>query len=233
MEAAGDWLWNQNSSALDDFQSLNLASSSAPRGDGRNKACLPSVQGLGMGLPDLTSKKKGKQQKESHVSETLNKLRDQTRETVRGPKPGGIDMFGGDDTMMEDWVKQFEELAGSQDMESMVETMMQQLLSRDVLYEPIKEIGERYPKWLQDNKSKLNKQEYDRYLQQHEFIKDLNAVYETEPDNFNKIVDLMHKMQECGQPPDDIVKNLAPDFDISSFGQLSPEMLDAQQNCCI
>ncbi|KAI3727458.1 hypothetical protein L6452_16072 [Arctium lappa] len=231
-------------SALDDFQTLNLASS-AQRDDGGNKAegsSLPSgVQGLGMGLPDLRSKKKGKQKvasKDSHVAETLNKLREQTRETVKGmesiagQKPGGIDMFG-DDAMMEDWVKQFEELAGSQDMESMVETMMQQLLSKEVLHEPMKEIGERYPKWLEDNKSKLNKEEYDRYIHQHEFIKDLNAVYETEPGNFNKIVELMHKMQECGQPPNDIVKELAPDFDISAFGQLSPEMLDSQQNCCI
>ena len=80
---------------------------------------LPSgVQGLGMGLPDLKSKKKGKQKvsRESHVTEALDKLREQTRETVKGlesmSKPGGDDF--GKDAMMEDWVKQFEELAGSQ-----------------------------------------------------------------------------------------------------------------------
>ncbi|KAF9616574.1 hypothetical protein IFM89_030341 [Coptis chinensis] len=86
-----------------------------------SKACLPTgVQGLGGGLPNLRSKKKGQQKvlKENHVTEALKKLREQTRETVRGlesivykPKVGG----GGDDLgkegMMEDWVKQFEELA--------------------------------------------------------------------------------------------------------------------------
>lgn len=85
---------------------------------------LPAgVQGLGMGLPDLRSKKKGKQKvsKESHVSEALDKLREQTREAVKGlesvsgAKPGGGDDLG-KDAMMEDWVKQFEELAGSQVM---------------------------------------------------------------------------------------------------------------------
>lgn len=234
-------------SALDDFQTLNLASASSQRGNGGNKAeasSLPSgVQGLGMGLPDLRSKNKGKQKaapKESHASETLNKLREQTRETVKGLesiaglKPCGVDGLGlGDDKMMEDLVKQFEELAKSQDMESIVETMMQQLLSKEVLYEPMKEIGERYPKWLEDNKSKLSQEEYDRYYHQHELIKDLNVVYDTEPGNFNKIIELMQKMQECGQPPNDIVKELAPDFDISALGQLSPDMVDAQQNCCI
>lgn len=84
-----------------------------------------NVQGLGTGLPDLNIKKKGKTKvpppkQESHVTEALDKLREQTREAVKGlesvsgsrPAVAGDD-FGGD-AMMEDWVKQFEELAGSQ-----------------------------------------------------------------------------------------------------------------------
>jgi peroxin-19 len=81
---------------------------------------LPSgVQGLGLGLPDLRTKKKGKQKvsKDAHVSEALNKLREQTKEAVKGLEfitpPGAADDLG-KDGMMEDWVKQFEELAGSQ-----------------------------------------------------------------------------------------------------------------------
>ncbi|KAJ4712747.1 Peroxisome biogenesis 19-2-like protein [Melia azedarach] len=231
-------------SALDDFQNLNLTPPSQRSGEGNGtekkqvSASLPSgVQGLGMGLPDLKSKKKGKQKvsKESHATEALDKLREQTREAVKGlesmAKPGEFDL--GKDAMVEDWVKQFEELAGSQDMESIVETMMQQLLSKEILHEPMKEIGERYPKWLEDHKASLSKEDYDRYLHQYELIKQLNEVYENDPSNFTKIVDLMQKMQECGQPPNDIVQELAPDFDLASLGQLSPEMLDSQSNCCI
>ncbi|RVX15355.1 Retrovirus-related Pol polyprotein from transposon 297 [Vitis vinifera] len=109
-------------SALDDFHNLNLASSAK---DGTEQkqgtgSMPPGVQGLGMGLPDLKSKKKGKQKvsKESHVAEALDKLREQTREAVKelesvtGAQPGGDEL--GKDAMMEDWVKQFEELAGSQ-----------------------------------------------------------------------------------------------------------------------
>lgn len=89
-------------------------------GNKEEGSSLPSdVQGLGMGLPDLRSKRKGKQQvsKESHVSEALDKLREQTREAVKGlesvsdPKPTRENL--GNDAMMEDWVKQFEEFAGS------------------------------------------------------------------------------------------------------------------------
>jgi peroxin-19 len=229
-------------SALDDFHNLNLTQPpSRAGGDGAKQKqeydSLPSgVQGLGMGLPDLKSKKKGKQKvpKDSHVTEALDKLREQTRETVKGLEsmatPGGDDP---NNAMMEDWVKQFEELAGSQDMESIVETMMQQLLSKEILHEPMREIGERYPKWLEEHKASLSKEEYDRYYHQYELIKELTVVYETDSENFNKIMDLMQKMQECGQPPSDIVQELAPDFDLSTLGQLSPEMLDPQGKCSI
>ncbi|KAK4400416.1 Peroxisome biogenesis protein 19-2 [Sesamum angolense] len=147
-----------------------------------------NVQGLGMGLPDLKIKKKGKQKvpsvkQDAHISEALDKLREQTREAVKGlesvagPKPPiGAENLGGD-AMMEEWVKQFEELAGSQDMESIVETMMQQLLSKEILHEPMKEIGERYPIWL-GYKAKLTDDEYARYTHQYELIKELNQVYE-------------------------------------------------------
>ncbi|PKA46468.1 Peroxisome biogenesis protein 19-2 [Apostasia shenzhenica] len=105
-------------------------------------------------------------------------------------------------------------------MESIVENMMQQLLSKEILQEPMKEIGERYPKWLEEHKDRLSKEEYDRYHHQYELILKLNEVYEEEPDNFQKIVDLMQKMQECGQPPSDIVQELAPGLDLNNLSQL-------------
>lgn len=229
-------------SALDDFHNLNLASSAQRDGTEQKQgtgSMPPGVQGLGMGLPDLKSKKKGKQKvsKESHVAEALDKLREQTREAVKelesvtGAQPGGDEL--GKDAMMEDWVKQFEELAGSQDMESIVETMMQQLLSKEILHEPMKEIGERYPKWLKEHEAGLSKEEFERYSHQYGLIKNLNEVYENDPGNFTKIVELMQQMQECGQPPNDIVQELAPDFDLANLGQLSPELLESQPNCCL
>ncbi|KAL6976175.1 hypothetical protein U1Q18_024965 [Sarracenia purpurea var. burkii] len=153
-------------SALDDIQNLNLTSAQRNSGSGakeqQSSSSAGEVQGFGMGLPDLRSKKKGKQKvsKESHVSEALDKLREQTLEAVWGLDSVAAAKTGedvaGKDAMIEDWVKQFEELSGSQDMESIVETMMQQLLSKEILHEPMKEIGERYPKWLEEHKSKLS-----------------------------------------------------------------------------
>lgn len=227
-------------SALDDFQSLNIAAASQRSKNEEEKGNFKEreVQGLGMGLPDLRAKKMGKQKKVSHAAEAVDKLREQTKEAVKGLESMNglklpVDESFGNDAMLDEWVKQFETLAGSQDMESMVETMMQQLLSKEILHEPMKEMEDRYPKWLEENKAKLGNEEYNRYNKQYELIKELNLVYETDATNFNKVVELMQKMQECGQPPNDIVHELAPDFDLSSLGQITPEMLESKPECCI
>ncbi|XP_039141725.1 peroxisome biogenesis protein 19-2-like [Dioscorea cayenensis subsp. rotundata] len=232
-------------SALDDFKKIDLA----PEWRSNASSSTP-VQGLGLGLPDLKAKKKVKQRAaaatmktgSSHASEALEKLTQQTREAVRGLESAtasagtrGTDADGlqEDETaMVEEFIKKFEELTGSQDMESIMDTVMQQLLSKDILHEPMKEIGERYPKWLEEHKDGLSKEEYGRYHQQYELILKLNEAFEHEPDNFNNIVDLMQKMQECGQPPDDIVQELAPELDLRNLGgQLSPDMEPTK--CCI
>ncbi|KAK9275121.1 hypothetical protein L1049_022380 [Liquidambar formosana] len=73
-------------------------------------------------------------------------------------KPGREDL--GKDAMMQDWgFVQFFEFRGHGVYRGEVETMMQQLLSKEILHEPVKEIGERYPKWLEEHKASLSKED--------------------------------------------------------------------------
>ncbi|KFK37779.1 hypothetical protein AALP_AA3G028300 [Arabis alpina] len=46
-------------------------------------------------------------------------------------------------------------------------------------------------------------------------------------------MEIMQKMQECGQPPNDIVREMDPGFDFVNLGQVTPEMLEASPSCCI
>lgn len=41
---------------------------------------------------------------------------------------------------------------GGEDMSGLVDGIMHQLLAKDVLYQPIQEIGSRYPQWLQEHR---------------------------------------------------------------------------------
>ncbi|KAJ1280296.1 hypothetical protein BS78_04G220700 [Paspalum vaginatum] len=241
----GDDLDQLLDSALDDFTSLDLSASAAPKsgGEASGSGAKEPVKGLGLGLglpdPKAPKRRGGKPPpplpSSACAKEALEKLTRETREAVRGLETatgGGVPSLD-DDAMMEEFVKQFEEFAGAQDMDSIVETMMQQLLSKEILHEPMKDIVEKYPKWLEDNKDKISKEEYERYSNQLDFMVKLIEVYENDPENMTKIFDIMQNMQECGQPPSDLVQDIVPDLDLSKLGQLSPEMLESAPNCCV
>lgn len=99
---------------------------------------------------------------------------------------------------------------------ALVDGIMRQLLSKEILYQPMKEIGERYPPWLEEHKGSLDSEEYATYTRQYKYIQEICGIYESDPDNFNGLMALLQEMQECGQPPQEIIDELSPE-DASSF----------------
>eukprot|EP00250_Pteridium_aquilinum_P015811 c22776_g1_i1 orf=3-665(-) len=205
-------------SALRDFRIADGVESSNPRvsegSSASREAQVPATlgEGLGIGLPALGSKEKSPGFLEVfpssnddkspangvHLADTLEKLAQQTRQTLE-------DMVANDqkdmaDKLVESIVMQVKELGGSQDVVSIMEAMMQQVLSKEVLHEPMKELCEKYPTWLEANKSSVSGDDFCRYSRQYECIKELCGVYESTPDDFHRIVDLIQTMQACGQP---------------------------------
>lgn len=126
-------------------------------------------------------------------------------------------------------------------MHGLVDTVMQKLLSKEVLYEPMKQIGSRYPDWLKEHGPGLPAEELERYSRQHDYITRIVAIYEgLDPEgDFPQLVDLLQQMQQCGQPPDEFIKDLAPDLELDENGNpiippggagpLPPDLA----NCCI
>ena len=41
----------------------------------------------------------------------------------------------------------------------------------------------------------------------YQYFQKIVAVYESEPNNYTRLMELMQDMQECGQPPAEIVRN--------------------------
>ena len=87
---------------------------------------------------------------------------------------GGSGNFGGlGDEMTENMMKEFEStmkgigpssFGGDEEdgMGDVVDGMMKQLLSKEFMYEPMKDICERFPTWLAENKEKLNPEDYEK-----------------------------------------------------------------------
>ena len=119
---------------------------------------------------------------------------------------------------MNGMMAEFEKLGQKEDFEQIVENMMRQLLARDLMYEPMKLVCEKYPEWLAEKLEGLSHDEYVRYGTQYQYFQRIVAVYEREPDNFARLVELLQDLQKYGQPPAEIIKDLAPGLEFSADG---------------
>lgn len=112
-----------------------------------------------------------------------------------------------------------------------MQQMMQSLLSKDILHPALISIIEKYPQWLEDNKSKLSSHDFQRYSEQLKLMKEVCEELEKESPNdssdvknsrFEKILGLMQRMQDCGQPPAELAGDLGPMLSMDEFG--NPQM---------
>jgi len=76
---------------------------------------------------------------------------------MEGLETAQVEMFG--DEMMTNMIAEFERLGQKEDFDQIVENMMRQLLARDLMYEPMKLVCEKYPEWLAEKYETLSKEE--------------------------------------------------------------------------
>lgn len=122
-----------------------------------------------------------------------------------------------------------------------MEGFMSSLLSKEMLHPSLKEICEKYPKWIEDNKEKVTAEDRERYEKQlkvriqstygvtiflffhFQIMQEVCLLYEEEKENdvdevkqqrFQKIVILLQQMQALGHPPDDLIGDMPPGWNI-------------------
>jgi peroxin-19 len=94
---------------------------------------------------------------------------------------------------------------------SMLDGLMSQLMSKEVLYEPLKEINDKFPDYLSKNASQLTDEQKTRYEKQKALASRIVELFEkpnySESDMKMKaeILDLMNQMQALGSPPSEIM----------------------------
>ncbi|KAJ9600519.1 hypothetical protein L9F63_026344 [Diploptera punctata] len=97
-----------------------------------------------------------------------------------------------------------------------MQQMMQSLLSKEILYPALKDIVDKYPAWLEENKSKLEPSEFDRFSKQKQLMDQVCVELEKESEvdtpeikkqRFDVILDLMQKPQDHGQQPGSLLQD--------------------------
>lgn len=118
-----------------------------------------------------------------------------------------------------------------------MQTMMQSLLSAEVLLPSLKDLTDKYPDWLRENGDKVPKEDKERYEKQLKLMEDVCRELEKEkPDDpadvkrtrFQTVLEMMQSMQDLGQPPADLVGDLGgpgnmnlPTLDPSALSDLN------------
>ena len=96
----------------------------------------------------------------------------------------------------------------------LMEDMMKMMLSKDMLYPPMKEMINNYPEWLKKNKDKISSTDMDNYKKQLVCMEKICHEFELEKDTdsdsvkktrFDLIMNKVNEMQQYGQPPSDLI----------------------------
>ena len=92
----------------------------------------------------------------SDIDRTITKIIEDMASMGDGTEP--LD----DNNILQDMIKEFENMGGEMNADDMIDGMMGQLLSKDLMYEPMKQVNELFPNWLQQNKGKVSDEEYSK-----------------------------------------------------------------------
>ncbi|XP_052593607.1 peroxisomal biogenesis factor 19 isoform X1 [Peromyscus californicus insignis] len=102
-----------------------------------------------------------------------------------------------------------------------MQSIMQNLLSKDVLYPSLKEITEKYPEWLQSHQESIPPEQFEKYQEQHTVMGKICEQFEAETPTdseathrarFETVLDLMQQLQDLGHPPKELAGEMGWTF---------------------
>lgn len=112
------------------------------------------------------------------------------------------------------------ELGSDEDFSKMLMGMMEQLTNKEILYEPMKELYDKFPGWLAKNREKTEKADLDRYEEQQRCVKDIVERFERPGYSDESSADrefIVERMQKVGRLTILMARRLADaDADASS-----------------
>jgi peroxin-19 len=125
---------------------------------------------------------------------------------------------------------------GEEGVAAMLENMMSELMGKEVLYEPLKELRDKYPAYLANPPAQLSAEDRSRYEEQQKIVNAVVATFDdpkfdngTEAERAalkSKVQGLMNEMQDQGAPPQEIIGDLPPELE-------NMPGMGGDENCCV
>lgn len=128
---------------------------------------------------DRPAKSSGKKE---DFSDTIRKTMERMQQS--GDAATAATSSGGDQSEEELLAQMLKELqnsggeGGEEDFNKMIMTMMTQLTNKEILYEPMKELHDKFPAWLEKNAASTGKEDLDRYKEQQNLVGEIVGRFE-------------------------------------------------------
>ncbi|WWD18508.1 hypothetical protein CI109_102960 [Kwoniella shandongensis] len=108
------------------------------------------------------------------------------------------------------------------DLADVLEGMMAQLMTKEVLEEPMAELAAKYPPYLASPPSGVSPSDLEKYTKQHLLVQRITQTfkksdYSDEKDG-REIARLVSEMQDLGGPPKEVMGDLPEGFDLGALG---------------
>lgn len=215
-----------NAATLDPSAASRAATSSYPNNPAKHAAASSAA-------PAAPSSIKAPKNFAESVEANLQRMKESSESQVKQEGLSSSTTTTTDeDAFMAEMMRQFQESAGGgeggggADFTQMLEGMMSQLMSKEILYEPLLELHQKYPVWLREHPKD---EKIETYRAQARLVAQIIEKFEDseyrDEDSAKKeeVMTLMSEMQNLGSPPPEIMSE--------DMSMLDPGKLDG--DCCI
>jgi peroxin-19 len=90
---------------------------------------------------------------------------------------------------------------GEEDFSKMLLGMMEQLTNKEILYEPMKELDDKFPAWMENNNGKVDEADMKRYREQQIYVREIVRRFEMKTYTDDNAADreyIVERMQKVG-----------------------------------
>nr|BCA90174.1 peroxisomal membrane protein [Ogataea thermomethanolica (nom. inval.)] len=193
-------------------------------------------------LEDLSAPSQGASSTSSAQPTAKNNFQDVISETINRLKESGeqvdksIKEEDGNDELLTSLLKSLDlnidlkglegQNGGIDDVSNLLVEMLEKLSSKNVLYEPLNDLYQKFPSWLEKPENQQDKN-YSVYQSQYTVIKDIIQTFNLpdydEPQNKEFVNKKLEELQELGMPPKELLNE---DLKFLNFGGNSEIELD-------
>lgn len=143
------------------------------------------------------------------IARTMEKLKESNEKTTQESEDDFLAK------MLKDLERASGGAGGGAELDGLLAEMLKELSSKEILYEPMREMADKYPKWLEDHESELSEDEKKRYKEQLQILNNICTKFEasdysdSNEEARSYIAEQMEKMQQSGAPPEQLMSGLA------------------------